>query len=720
MTQPHQPFVTVVVATRNRPEDLARCLPSLAQLQYPAFEILVVDQGDSEETEELVRRLDIPSVRYFRNSDRGKSKAMNFAHSIARGEIYAYTDDDCVVGPEWLDRGVAELLSEPDSGMLFGNWVACPHDPAVAFVPEFPIQSRRVVRGRQLASAGLGVGGNMFVRRNVFDELGPFDEDLGPGGPFHNGEDYELTYRVLKGGLSVIQSPEGTVVHHGARPWEDGIARSLILNAYLAIGAGLAKHVRGGDLRAAMIILWESTRLAADMLSRAVTRKRPLGARRLFFLWRGAVAGFRAGRVRVPANARGAASRGAAASGAGVRHPGRIIFILQGGSVGGMETHVIDLAGEYRRRGAEVCTVLSRREIFNELPARLEALDVQAVRIDVDGYASMRDRLANLWALARLCRRFRPNVVHLHSGSAIGGLPLVTTAWLARVPAIVLSEHLYPDGTQHYRGRRYVFAKRVMDRICDVTVAVSRHNATIRARELFAPRHCAVVLNGVPIESTPAAQVSEDRARVRAELGLGAADVVLGSLVRLADGKGLPDLLRAVSLMTNTEARLLLVGDGPLREQLEVLARELGIAGRVTFAGHRPQPAPYLHAMDVFVLAVPSGSMSIALLEAMRAGLPPVITFGGPEEAVIDGETGLTAKPDDPADLARALDALAGDPGRRTALGAAAVEHVRSHFSVGRVADDLMDVYDAARFHTPLPPRLRPSSPPNPRPGDSG
>jgi len=187
--------------------------------------------------------------------------------------------------------------------------------------------------------------------------------------------------------------------------------------------------------------------------------------------------------------------------------------------------------------------------------------------------------------------------------------------------------------------------------------------------------------------------------------------LVIGSVVRLAEGKGLPDLIRAFAIVCRDhQSILLLVGDGPLRSRLESLARDLGISAHVRFAGHQVEATQYLDAMDVFVLAVPAGSMSMALLEAMAHGLPSVITYCGPEEPVIDGRTGLCAPPSDPAGLARVLARVSREPELRARLGRAAEAHVMRHFSVERVADDLLELYAVCRSGK-LPDRLRVTPP---------
>ncbi len=228
----------------------------------------------------------------------------------------------------------------------------------------------------------------------------------------------------------------------------------------------------------------------------------------------------------------------------------------------------------------------------------------------------------------------------------------------------------------------------------------------------------AVVLNGVPIADTPPRERAANRTRVREEYGILPGTVTLGCVVRFSADKGLDDLVRAFAIARQGRpCALLLVGDGPVRPEVEALARDLGVGEDVVFAGEQANPAPFFDAMDAFVLAVPAGSMSIALLEGMVRGLPPVITFCGPEEAVIDGETGLGAPPRDPDGLARVLARLIDDAALRRRLGDAAAAHVRAHYSAARVVDDLVDVYTHARGGE-LPPRLRADAPPDPRPGD--
>ena len=370
----------------------------------------------------------------------------------------------------------------------------------------------------------------------------------------------------------------------------------------------------------------------------------------------------------------------------------RLVLGVQSTSPGGMETHCVDLAAELVRRGVAVTAILPEPALFDPLSERFRIAGAEVVRLETTAYRGRAAQLRRVGSLLGLMRRIRPDVVHLHTGGATGGLLFVLSARLASSARVIVTEHDVPAERPPLSNRLSRFA---LDRLAHGLVAVSERNAGLRQARLGAPAGgLTSILNGVPILESTAAERNQNRAVVRRRLGLEADAVVIGSLVRLASGKGLDDLLRAFALVRRDHpAQLVLVGDGPLRGEVETLAAELNVHASLHLAGNQAKPLPYLDAMDLFVLAVPAGSMSIALLEAMARGLPPVITFCGPEEAVVDGRTGLCAPPHDPEGLASVLSQLVSDGRRRRELGDAAAEHVRRAFSVARVADDLIAVY---------------------------
>jgi glycosyltransferase involved in cell wall biosynthesis len=162
---------------------------------------------------------------------------------------------------------------------------------------------------------------------------------------------------------------------------------------------------------------------------------------------------------------------------------------------------------------------------------------------------------------------------------------------------------------------------------------------------------------------------------------------------RLHPQKQLDMLLHALSPLEGW--RLTIAGDGPAAGTLRRLARRLGIEGRVEFAGQVPGVRPLLERSHLFVLPSRSEGMSNALLEAMAAGLPVLASrIPGNEEVVADEENGLLLPADDPRAWAEAVRRLRDDGAQRTRLGAAARARVLDSFSIERVADAYMRLYE--------------------------
>jgi glycosyltransferase involved in cell wall biosynthesis len=138
-----------------------------------------------------------------------------------------------------------------------------------------------------------------------------------------------------------------------------------------------------------------------------------------------------------------------------------------------------------------------------------------------------------------------------------------------------------------------------------------------------------------------------------------------------------------------------LIGDGPLRAELEALTADLNLTDRVRFLGSRDDVAALLVAADVAVLSSRSEGLSLALLEAMAAGKPVVATrVGGNPEVLTDGETGRLVPPADPEALAAALLEVLDQPGQAAALGRAARSRVVERFSLRGMVTQYEQVYE--------------------------
>lgn len=287
--------VSVVICTRDRPDDLARCLPTVLASDYPDFEVVVVDQSASDASERIVAAIADPRLNYRRQHGAGKGRALNAALAQTEGDVLAHTDDDCTVPPEWLRRATSVLADEPEAGIVFGALDSPPIDWDEMFVPTFQPPSYRRLQGRFafVRVPRIGVGANMCVRRNVYERLGGFDEFMGPGSRFRSGDEWDLAYRAMKAGFAVVQDPSNVVVHWGRRSYADGSARRILRNKYYGVGAGFVKHLRCGDPLAAYALLQLALRDTVYLAGNLVRLRRQTGAARLLYLALGVVRGLR-------------------------------------------------------------------------------------------------------------------------------------------------------------------------------------------------------------------------------------------------------------------------------------------------------------------------------------------------------------------------------------------------------------------------------------------
>src|SRR5262245_60720458 len=187
--------ISVLIATRERPQQLEACVNSVLASDHKSFEVIVIDQSPEPYT-----RIQDPRLHVHHSPTRGKSAALNAAMERASGDLFAFTDDDCTVYPDWLTRGQERLEARPEVDLIYGALLAFPHNPSLWFVPAFSPGQLEVVSGAARARLRGGAGANMFARRQLFERIGGFDHAIGPGAPFRSCEEYDIYYRALRAG----------------------------------------------------------------------------------------------------------------------------------------------------------------------------------------------------------------------------------------------------------------------------------------------------------------------------------------------------------------------------------------------------------------------------------------------------------------------------------------------------------------------------------------
>ena len=297
----------------------------------------------------------------------------------------------------------------------------------------------------------------------------------------------------------------------------------------------------------------------------------------------------------------------------------------------------------------------------------------------------------------RLLRELRPDVLHTCNLAALEVVPL---AWLARVPLRVHAEHGWDAHDPNGRNLRYQRLRRLYKPFVSQYVAVSRDLDNYLARAIGVPvTRRRLIANGVDTETFAPAR--GERHPVSGCPFQPGRHWLVGTVGRLQTVKNQPLLARAFvralrekPAMRGT-ARLVIVGEGPLRAEVEQVLAEAGMGDLAWLPGARHDVADVLRALDLFVLPSQAEGTSCTLQEAMACGLPVVATaVGGTPDLVNDGVTGQLVPPDDEASLARALAQAFDQPDVVARQGQAARDQAVQRFGMCGMLRQYQQLFD--------------------------
>jgi glycosyltransferase involved in cell wall biosynthesis len=296
----------------------------------------------------------------------------------------------------------------------------------------------------------------------------------------------------------------------------------------------------------------------------------------------------------------------------------------------------------------------------------------------------------NIVRLSLAMKRERFQLVHTH-GYFAGTFGRIA-AVLARVPVLIAHVH---STYYHYSKRNLLIEKFLSyftDRIVCVSQAVERF---VTVNERICKEKTCLIYNAVdfpdPIDGA-------HRKKIRASLGADAEAIIIAIVASLTANKGHGFLISAFQQIFSTHplTRLLIVGDGPLRDQLETATRQLMIDQAVVFTGIRKDVFDLLQLSDIFVLPTQiREGLGVALIEAMAVGLPVIGTgIGGIPEVIEDGENGFLVSPGSSEQLAEALKKLVNDQALRTVMGHRGRKIYEEKFTLPRMIRQIETLYD--------------------------
>ena len=332
--------------------------------------------------------------------------------------------------------------------------------------------------------------------------------------------------------------------------------------------------------------------------------------------------------------------------------------------------------------------------LFNEgrLAEELRKLPVSLTVISEQIFSPM----GIAYRLGKTLRNIRPDIVHTHKykDSFIGTL----VARGVGIPHVVRVVHGLPEPFNGLRNAKmvgYTTADRVItDWLVDRVVAVSWDIEKVLKR-IYGSKRVLCIHNGIDVE---AVRVTIQREAMRTKWHIAEDTVVLGTVGRLVPVKGHAILLEATRIlrMIKRNVTLVVVGDGPLRSELEATAQQLGLENAVIFAGHQDQVYDFMNMMDIFVLPSLHEGIPMVLLEALALQRPVVATgVGGIPEVLVHDRSGKLVGAGDAGELALTLQELIERPDKAEALGVEGRRQVEQEFSAHTMAARTADLYQS-------------------------
>jgi len=317
-----------------------------------------------------------------------------------------------------------------------------------------------------------------------------------------------------------------------------------------------------------------------------------------------------------------------------------------------------------------------------------EVIDLGEIQKGWEPFLLLRNLTARITPTVKLIHLIRRQGIDIvHANGTFSFIACCFAAKLCRVPVI-----WWVHNTGLARNGVFLIPFiRLADKIVAVTEAIRREFVGLVRG---ADSKISTIYNGLDLRRFGNVTRREDKLQ---ELGLLQGSPIIGTVSRLAPEKGLTYFIDAAARVLSAvpQARFLIVGDGPIRRELEVEVSRKSLEDRVTFTGFRGDVLDIISTMDIFVLsAVSREALSMAVLEAMALRKPIVATdIGGNRELVVDGENGFLVPPGDAESLARAIITLSRDEEKRMAMGQIGRRRVEQFFRIEDMVERNLQLY---------------------------
>ncbi|CAG9434803.1 TPA: glycosyltransferase family 4 protein [Providencia alcalifaciens] len=368
----------------------------------------------------------------------------------------------------------------------------------------------------------------------------------------------------------------------------------------------------------------------------------------------------------------------------------KIVYVItKADEIGGAQTHVRDLAKEFKNEGNEVIIIVGEEGIFTK---QLQEISISTIILnDLQRNISIFKDISCAIKLRKLIISLNPDIVALHSSKAgiIGRLSLVAT----KIPVIFTAHGwAFTDGIPANKKYIYIFIEKIFSRLADKIITVSNKDKELAIKYKVSSENKQIVIhNGIPDSI-----MQKNNAEKNNYNGFDNNKVQLISIARFSKQKDHITLFHALKKITYKNWHLKLVGKGPLLDEMIVLSNSLGLSNNITFCGEREDIEHLLVTSDIFLLSTNWEGLPISIIEAMRAGLPIISTdVGGVNELISDNNNGYLVKSKDSSQLARKIESLLLSKERRETFGMKSRELFINKFHISSMYIKTKNTYEA-------------------------
>lgn len=371
----------------------------------------------------------------------------------------------------------------------------------------------------------------------------------------------------------------------------------------------------------------------------------------------------------------------------------RVVHIIKVIRIAGAEQHLLTLLAGLRDRRVDVSLLLlvEPDNDMSDYVAQLQSLNIPVERIVIRHHADV----GLLFRLLREIRSLKPDIVHTHLIHA--DFYGILAARLSGVPLVLTSRH--NDDAFRYRTP-VKLANRLLWRLVNAGIAISDSIARFSIKVEGAPTPVMHrIYYGLDAHRPPHNHDSARNALMQ-ELRLPAHTIIVGMVCRLVEQKGVRYGLDAFAQIAADfpHAHLLVVGEGPLKAELQAAVTRPGLVSKVHFLGWRADVPILLAGLDVLLAPSLWEGFGLVMLEAMAQQIPVIASgVSAIPEVINDQETGLLVAPRDVPELAAALSQLLADAPLRRHMGLLGRDRMERHFSAARMVDETVSLYHTLR-----------------------